>query len=243
VVAAGWADDAFQLIFVRVGPPAASGQFVFAATITMLPIELTQANIVWALAFCGPASSRPMLATLARSSFENIYSSICCLRPRGLPACEHASRKRCSTDNRPAPMTPDLIPLAAMLGISLILTVVLIWRGSHGRFRRPYDWEMSAFIGLCAALGSAGGLFVLAAGIDNDTMIFLAMVAGFSLPWGVQRLRERSRQSRPQRPFPTSRMIVSPAISADWCSGAHRCARACRAILQIAARLFRSGSV
>jgi len=69
-------------------------------------------------------------------------------------------------------MTPDLIPLAAMLGISLILTVVLIWRGSHGRFRRPYDWEMSAFIGLCAALGSAGGLFVLAAGIDNDTMIF-----------------------------------------------------------------------
>ena len=91
-------------------------------------------------------------------------------------------------------MTPDLIPLAAMLGISLILAGVLIWRGSQWRFRRPYDWEMSVFIGLCAALGSAGGLFVLAAGIDNDTMIFLAMVAGFSLPWGVLRLRERSRR-------------------------------------------------
>src|SRR6516165_10982989 len=42
----------------------------------MLPIEVTQALSTWALAFCGPASSRPMVATLARSSFEHIYASI-----------------------------------------------------------------------------------------------------------------------------------------------------------------------
>jgi len=66
---------AFQLIFVQVWPPAEGGQGAFAVgTIIMglLAAELTQAKIVWALAFCGPASNRPMVATLARSTLENI---------------------------------------------------------------------------------------------------------------------------------------------------------------------------
>jgi hypothetical protein len=50
----------------------------FAATTYRRPVaEFTQAEIDWALTFCGPASSTPTAATLARSSFENIYFSTC----------------------------------------------------------------------------------------------------------------------------------------------------------------------
>ena len=59
-----------QVVFV----PPGQGEFG-PAKMEMLPIEVTQALSTWALAFCGPASSRPMVATLARSSF--IYSSTC----------------------------------------------------------------------------------------------------------------------------------------------------------------------
>ena len=59
-----------KVVFV----PPGQGEFG-PAKMEMLPIEVTQALSTWALAFCGPASSRPMVATLARSSF--IYSSTC----------------------------------------------------------------------------------------------------------------------------------------------------------------------
>jgi hypothetical protein len=69
----------FKATFVHVTLALLGGQLPFSATPRMaLPeFEETQAKIKSALAFCGPASSRPVAATLAKSSLDNIHSSIC----------------------------------------------------------------------------------------------------------------------------------------------------------------------
>ena len=76
---AGRPEVVLKVVFVQVTPPAEGGQGASAVgsiIMGLLAAELTQAKTVWALAFCGPASSRPMAATLARGSLD-IESSIC----------------------------------------------------------------------------------------------------------------------------------------------------------------------
>jgi hypothetical protein len=56
-----------KVVFVQVTLPLEGGQLALAATTYRRPVaEFTQAEIVWALAFCGPTNSRPMTAKTAR---------------------------------------------------------------------------------------------------------------------------------------------------------------------------------
>jgi hypothetical protein len=62
------------VVFVQVTLALLGGQLPFAATLRMalLGFEETQTKIVWALAFCGPASSTPMAARPERSNLRNM---------------------------------------------------------------------------------------------------------------------------------------------------------------------------
>src|SRR6516162_7414861 len=74
--------------FVQVWPPAEGGQGASAVgsiIMGLLAAELTQAKTVWALAFCGPASSRPIAATLARSSLDIVCRQRLAHGTSGLP--------------------------------------------------------------------------------------------------------------------------------------------------------------